>query len=109
VRDVAAHGCKPYNLEIPPSRKSHSTNTPSPTSMGLRTHTTPGQEGTRLTRVLSLRVIPHQMVPHRLRAAKEKGTAHPSGLTILLVDLNQGFVGLLCSCQAVLILQGKAG
>lgn len=73
------------------------------------THTTPGQEGTRLTRVLSLHVFPHQMVPHRPRAAKEKGTAHPSGLTILLVDLNQGFVGLLCSCQAVLILQGKSG
>lgn len=26
---------------------------------------------------------------------------------ILLVDLNQGFVGLLCSCQAVLILIGS--
>lgn len=25
------------------------------------------------------------------------------------MDLNQGLVGLLCSCQAVLVLQGKAG
>lgn len=47
--------------------------------------------------------------PRGARTSKRKCTPSPSALTILLVDLNQGLVGLLCSCQAVLILQGKTG
>lgn len=47
--------------------------------------------------------------PRGAQTSKRKCTPSPSALTILLVDLNQGLVGLLCSCQAVLILQGKTG